>query len=277
MKSWIVSLFLNLFKIVINSKTKRKLSLSFFWVKIKFLSLRSESNALKSLKFFEHKIEFYSYKSLCYLLEEIFINHIYYFETDIKDPKIIDAGANIGLAVVYFKMLYPKCHILSFEADPTTFEILNKNIMNARFQNVETFNFALWNNEGFLDFYVNADVAAGLNQGFFLQEGKALRVPTRKLSDYITTTVDYFKIDVEGAERYIFQDLIDNHKLYYIDQLCAEVHLIKSSVDDLIYILQLLSSRFSIRIGTHTLFNQNYNLSQDCMIYAKKIKGNSLV
>jgi hypothetical protein len=40
------------------------------------------------------------------------------FKTDSRNPIIIDCGANIGVATIYFKRLYPDSRILSFEANP---------------------------------------------------------------------------------------------------------------------------------------------------------------
>src|SRR5262245_55665784 len=42
---------------------------------------------------------------------EIFQRELYRFHTDSAGPKILDCGANIGLAVIYFKRLYPHARI----------------------------------------------------------------------------------------------------------------------------------------------------------------------
>jgi FkbM family methyltransferase len=41
-------------------------------------------------------------------------------------PYIIDAGANIGLSIIYFKKKYPNSKIVAFEPDKLIFNILKK-------------------------------------------------------------------------------------------------------------------------------------------------------
>ena len=60
------------------------------------------------------------------LKREIFSQGIYYFEADNDAPVIIDAGAHIGLATLYFKSLYPDARITAIEPYPRSFELLNK-------------------------------------------------------------------------------------------------------------------------------------------------------
>lgn len=44
-----------------------------------------------------------------------------------KVPVIVDAGANIGAAAVWFSVLYPKARVLAVEPDPANFAVLEKN------------------------------------------------------------------------------------------------------------------------------------------------------
>ena len=53
------------------------------------------------------------------------MRHEYYFHTDKENPVIIDAGANIGDSMIYFKYLYPQATIYSFEPDVATFAYLS--------------------------------------------------------------------------------------------------------------------------------------------------------
>ena len=55
---------------------------------------------------------------------EIFRKGAYLFHTDKKQPLILDCGSNIGMSILFFKMLYPGARIIGFEPDPDTFEIL---------------------------------------------------------------------------------------------------------------------------------------------------------
>jgi FkbM family methyltransferase len=55
---------------------------------------------------------------------------------------IIDAGANIGLASVYFASRFPNARILAIEPERKNFEILVKNV--ERYPNVQPILGALW-------------------------------------------------------------------------------------------------------------------------------------
>ena len=87
---------------------------------------------------YENSDEFYELK------KEIFSENCYYLEIESFDdaqdkPVIVDAGAHIGMATLYYKMLFPHARILAFEPVPYNFKILEKNIHENQLENVELF------------------------------------------------------------------------------------------------------------------------------------------
>lgn len=60
------------------------------------------------------------------MFNKIFKRQIYNFQIDNPAPYIIDAGANIGLGVIYFKKLFPDAEIIAFEPDPNIFAVMKK-------------------------------------------------------------------------------------------------------------------------------------------------------
>ena len=77
-----------------------------------------------------------TYRNDCELeviYDDIFRKNVYFFEANTSEPFIIDCGGHIGLAVLYFKTLYPQARILSFEPNPETFALLQKNISKTIF------------------------------------------------------------------------------------------------------------------------------------------------
>src|SRR3989344_3010054 len=70
------------------------------------------------------------------LKREIFSQQIYRVELANPTPTIIDAGAHIGLATLYFAKQYPKAHILAIEPHPINATILRKNVTENRLTNV---------------------------------------------------------------------------------------------------------------------------------------------
>lgn len=270
MTSWLKNLILGILKILKDTRTLRKGSLILFWIRIKLKSLGKENNEIKEIRFLGFDIRYFSAQGLAYLVEEIFINHLYRFKSLHSEPFIIDAGSNIGMSILYFKLYYPKCKIMGFEADRATFELCQANIAQNNLVGVELKNVALWHEKTFVKFYTQKKSTASLNQGFFAQTDYFTEVPTELLSSYIQQTVDFLKMDIEGAEKNVFADLEKQKSLRFIQQMCIESHLLKGETENLKYLLSVLEAAlFSVKLGTHTLVNYEFDSPQDCMIYAK--------
>jgi len=79
-------------------------------------------------RLFNLQLHYSNYHALRHLFREIFIQQTYWFEADSYTPTIFDCGGNIGISVVYFKMLYPRARVVVFEPDPGAFPLLQKNI-----------------------------------------------------------------------------------------------------------------------------------------------------
>ena len=58
-------------------------------------------------------------------------------------PRILDCGANIGLATLYFKLLYPGACITCFEPGAEAFRVLEANISANQLEEVTAFPVAL--------------------------------------------------------------------------------------------------------------------------------------
>ena len=67
------------------------------------------------IKLFDYTVSAFNYYSFQSLLIEIFINKSYLFKSAKPDPFILDCGANIGMATLLFKKLYPNAIINCFE------------------------------------------------------------------------------------------------------------------------------------------------------------------
>ncbi|GBU25095.1 hypothetical protein R83H12_01734 [Fibrobacteria bacterium R8-3-H12] len=126
-----------------------------------------------------------------------------------KEPKIIiDAGANIGLASVFFANKYPNAKIIAIEPEEFNFEMLEKN--TAPYSNIHTIKAALWNSICELDLFGGYD-----DWGFRLEmDKKESRMKKRHLTKTVTIEkiiedfnmdkIDILKIDIEGSEREVF-------------------------------------------------------------------------
>jgi FkbM family methyltransferase len=113
---------------------------------------------------------------------------------------VIDGGAYIGIASLYFKSVYPEARITAFEPDPEVHATLEQNIRQNDLTDVETVCAALAAREGSASF--NPDGADG---GRLTDEGRQT-VETVKLSDYLTEPVDFLKLNIEGFELDVLQE-----------------------------------------------------------------------
>ena len=180
-----------------------------------------------SERFFDYTVKGLDYASLSFLYKELFCSDDYFFKATSQAPVIIDCGANIGMATLYFKYLYPDAKIVAFEPNPQIYKLLKSNIETNHISNTELHNIALYNEEKELSFFTG-DESGNLRGSILEDRGRKneIVVKAKKLSDYLRTTgkVDLIKIDVEGAELNIIQDLFDSSMLQKADQYVIEYH-----------------------------------------------------
>lgn len=130
--------------------------------------------------------------------QEIFVEQIYAFAAASPAPRILDLGANIGLSVLYFKRLYPRAAITAYEADPSVFRYLERNVHGNGFGDVRLVNKAVWDESTVIRF-----AAEGADGGRVAHDGDAdpifvAAIDIREIlrgADY-----DFLKMDIEGAE-----------------------------------------------------------------------------
>jgi FkbM family methyltransferase len=144
-------------------------------------------------------------QQLGWLFEEIFVNHAYAFDTAVGQPLVIDAGANIGLATLFFKRQHPNARVIAFEPNPSTFELLERNVGDL--PGVTLVNAALAEGRGTLQLHQQAagDIGASRFEDYRLiwhDKGTltTVEVPTVPLSEYLHESVAFLKVDIEGSE-----------------------------------------------------------------------------
>ena len=161
--------------------------------------------------------------------QQVFIDKEYAFHTEKAPEVIIDAGANIGLASVYFANQYPDAKIIAIEPEKSNFDLLKEN--TAPYPNITAIQAALWNRNEEINL-----VDPGLGKWGFMTDGKnpsgnspdnvchAVKALTvdRIIEDYGLKRVNIRKVDIEGAEKEVFSDTsawIDS-----VDSIIVELH-----------------------------------------------------
>ena len=138
-----------------------------------------------------------------YLYEEIWHRGIYSLPEKVDQLKMIDCGANIGLASIFIKKKFPDAEIIAIEADPDIYKILNDNLRNFGYSDVETIHAALTASGNKCEFEQESGGTGGrIGSGDIL-------VPAQRLSSFIKTKIDFLKIDIEGSEVEVIEEVGD--------------------------------------------------------------------
>ncbi len=161
--------------------------------------------------------------------EQVFLKKEYDFSV-VTPPKIIvDAGANIGLASIYFANKFPSAKIFAIEPEPSNFELLKRN--TAPYPNITPIQTALWHRNEEITLI---DQGIG-NWGFMTvtrnsakdqmcETSCAVEVMTldKIMKDYDLEKIDILKIDIEGAEKEVFSDT--SSWIEKVDSIIIELH-----------------------------------------------------
>lgn len=165
--------------------------------------------------------------TVCPQWHDLFVTGAYRFESAHPEPRILDCGANLGLASLSFKRLYPRARITAFEADPALAEMARENLKANGAGDVEVVQAAVWTRGGTLDFQcegADSGAIAGIaGEAGDTGRGPVRTVPSVRLRDWLEREpVDLLKLDVEGAEAAILADCAG--ALGRIRAVIAEIH-----------------------------------------------------
>lgn len=200
-------------------------------------------------------LEFVDSPSFIFTYEEIFRKEIYKFHSSNPTPHILDAGANIGLSVLYFKRLFPKAVITAFEPDDQVFGVLSRNVQQNGLTDVQLVKKGLWTHETELSFM--AEGADGGRIAGQQEKANIVTIQTVKLSDYLKHhEVDLLKMDIEGAEF----DVLKEAEAYLgrASRIFVEYHSFTGKEQCLSELLLLLKNQgFRVFISSPGLVSQN--------------------
>ncbi len=163
------------------------------------------------------------------MFKEIFLEQNYLIAPTNEKLRIIDCGSNIGMSVAYFKFLAPNSVVTSFEPNPHTFEVLKRNLERNTFS-VELYNAGVAGEAGEMTIYTDSEdvssQSASATKHLTNKERplEALQVKMLTLSSFINEQIDVVKLDIEGAEGEVLDELAANGKLSLIKKLFIEYH-----------------------------------------------------
>ncbi len=173
------------------------------------------------------RLAYLSRETLGLMLREIFLNGSYRFSCAADAPVILDCGANIGVAVCWYKLRWPKARVIAFEPWPKAYAVLQRNIELNGWQDVTVFPYALAGTQGEAAFHIPTgnDLAGTLTDRVFDRgpvETEETTVERRTLGQFLPAHVDFMKMDIEGTEAAVLREIAP--RLADIDRIFCEYH-----------------------------------------------------
>jgi len=114
----------------------------------------------------------------------------------------VDVGAHIGyFTLIAARLVGPHGHVYSFEPNPRSFNILQKNIKANNLENVTAINKAVTNKTSSTYLYLNMQNTGDTRITNPNRETNKVKVKTTTLNKELKNkSIDFIKIDVQGAE-----------------------------------------------------------------------------
>jgi len=145
------------------------------------------------------------------VLDQVFVGEAYDLPFTIPAQLILDVGANVGYASIYFAKRYPNARIVAVEPEPSNFRALAKN--TKPYPNVITMEAAIWPKAAKLN--VNNSGPAWTCQVTTEATAGMPSVNGITIDDVLAqcagrAAVDLLKIDIEGAEKELFSAPCDS-------------------------------------------------------------------
>jgi len=192
---------------------------------------------VRSHQLFGKKILFTNPPEYLHGLKEMFIDDLYRQDLS-QHPYIIDCGANIGLSIIYMKQMYPGAEILAFEPDIKNFELLTANVHSFGYDRVTLRKEAVWTKNTVLQFSNRGSADSKIEKA---RTADSIEVKAVRLKDLLSRKIDFLKIDIEGAEFAVLQDIADD--LGMVKNLFIEYHGLFDQNIELTQILQLVNQK----------------------------------
>jgi FkbM family methyltransferase len=177
------------------------------------------------------RVELHVHKNPWRLYSEIFLHDCYQplLPLGVR-PRIVDIGANIGLASLYFLTRWPDARLLAYEPNPAAFDLLKRNLAADRFPAAKICleASAVSDADGTVEFTVPtsnptaiyASISPrGVTAGTAVQ---TLHVRTMDAARVFAEPADLVKLDIEGHEYPVLERALPNASV--IRSLAIEFH-----------------------------------------------------
>ena len=139
---------------------------------------------------------------------------------------IIDCGSNIGLACLYFHWFYPNANFIAIEPFKENAEVLRINLNSNELRNYKVLEAGVWNKTTGL--IIDKSFRDGKEWSIRLEETDKERtdISGNSLLELIENNeIDILKMDIEGAEKVLFDD--PDYAMLFLSKvkcLAIEIH-----------------------------------------------------
>jgi len=161
--------------------------------------------------------------------KDVFLNEEYRIHFSENPKIIIDAGGNIGLTAIYFANRYPKAKIFTIEPENNNFKLLKKN--TSSYDQIYPIHTALWHEimevsiqdsgEGEWAYYISDETDITFKRAKSIQKLASITID-QLMNDYSLNSIDLLKIDIEGAEKEIFEN--SSSWIHKVNCIIVEIH-----------------------------------------------------
>jgi FkbM family methyltransferase len=203
--------------------------------------LNNKSVTLRGKKYIEIRVQNFPnflvylrpYSSDKKVFEQVLIKEEYKPVVEIYDQmfktspaNIIDCGSNIGLASVYFHWFYPNANFTAIEPFHENVEVLRLNLESNGLKNYKVLEVGVWNKN--IGLVINKHFRDKKEWAISLEESSKEQtdIPGNSLLELIgNNEIDILKMDIEGAEKVLFDD--SEYAMFFLSKikcLAIEIH-----------------------------------------------------
>lgn len=178
----------------------------------------------------------------------------------IQEPYILDVGGNVGYSAVYFKYHFPSARIICVEPDQSNQKQISKNIKVNGFKDITLVAGALWRKRTKME--IKNDYREGTSASFYVIESDKGDIDGYGINDILSIQnwnhIDLLKVDIEGAEKYLFEDEHSAATILSITRVIAiEIHDEKADRQNIYKALSTNGFKFFTKGETTFGLNEN--------------------
>lgn len=262
-------------RIMVNPSTPCARSLLWGFVKITWRR-RWRPGYAGDIKAGPYRVSYGSVDHFWWTYREIFVYGQYLPNLPPSATSIIDGGANIGLATLFYKLRFPAAHVDCFEPDARSAAILRRNIDQNHLTHVRIHECALADQARMLTFYSETALRGDTLYSTSRELQKSQRndatviseqVPAVALADYLDDGLDILKLDIEGGEGAVLRSIV--HKLATVGTTQLEYHWLPDNLlSDVVGPLEEAGHRYRL-VADHELRSE---AGSGAMIYSSRPK-----